>query len=262
MEFFGYLLAIIIGFFLGIFGGGGSLLAVPVFAYIFTLDEKAATAYSLFTVGIGSLIGAIKQQKNIDFRIAIIFGIPSIIGVWIIRFFIVPTLPDTIFKIDDFILTRRMLMFGVFSLMLFFSAFSMIYDSNKNIEPKKINNLYSLIILEGLIVGGLTGLVGAGGGFLIIPALVIFIGLDIKKAIATSLLIISLKSTFGFLFGDMLVMNIDWEFLLSFTFLTILGILLGSYVGIYIKKSNLKKWFGIFILTVAIFVFIKEFINN
>ena len=116
MEYFGYLAAIFIGFFLGIFGGGGSLLAVPVFAYIFTLDEKVATAYSLFTVGIASFVGAYKQHTKINWQVALIFGIPSILGVWIVRFFIVPILPEIIYNYEIFILTRRMLMFGVFSL--------------------------------------------------------------------------------------------------------------------------------------------------
>ena len=258
MEYFGYLAAIFIGVFLGIFGGGGSLLAVPVFAYIFTLDEKVATAYSLFTVGIASFVGAYKQHTKINWQVALIFGIPSILGVWIVRFFIVPILPEIIYNYENFILTRRMLMFGVFSFLLFISAISMIYETN-NIRPLKIKFFYSIVIFEGFIVGGITGLVGAGGGFLIVPALVILIGLDIKKAIATSLLIIALKSTFGFFFGDLLVMNIDWNFLLLFTLLTIFGIFIGTYFGLFINKIKLKKWFGVFILIIGLFIFLNEF---
>jgi len=198
MEFFGYLLAVLIGIFLGIFGGGGSLLAVPVFAYIFSLDEKVATAYSLFTVGISSIVGTIKQLGNIEWKVTLIFGIPSIIAVWLTRFFIIPNLPEIIFDNESFIITRRMLIFGIFTFLLLISSFSMIFETSKNVKPINIKNFYVLIIIEGFIVGGLTGFVGAGGGFLIIPALIILIGLDIKKAIATSLIIIALKSTFGF----------------------------------------------------------------
>jgi len=261
MEFFGYLLAVLIGFFLGIFGGGGSLLAVPVFAYIFSLDEKVATAYSLFTVGISSIVGTIKQLSNIEWKVTLIFGIPSIIAVWLTRFFVIPNLPEIIFDNETFIITRRMLIFGIFTFLLFISSFSMIYETNKNVKPINIKNFYVLIIIEGFIVGGLTGFVGAGGGFLIIPALVILIGLDIKKAIATSLIIIALKSTFGFFLGDVMVMNIDWDFLIYFTLLTTLGVIIGTYFGKSIDKLKLKKWFGIFIMVIAISILFKEFIK-
>ena len=260
MEFFGYLLAVLIGIFLGIFGGGGSLLSVPVFAYIFSLDEKVATAYSLFTVGISSIVGSIKQLGNIEWKVTLIFGIPSIIAVWLTRFFIIPNLPEIIFDNETFIITRRMLIFGIFTFLLFISSFSMIYETNKNVKPINIKNFYVLIIIEGFIVGGLTGFVGAGGGFLIIPALVILIGLDIKKAIATSLIIIALKSTFGFFLGDVMVMNIDWDFLIYFTILTTLGVIIGTYFGKSIDKLKLKKWFGIFIMVIAISILFKEFI--
>jgi uncharacterized membrane protein YfcA len=260
MEFFGYLLAVLIGIFLGIFGGGGSLLAVPVFAYIFSLDEKVATAYSLFTVGISSIVGSIKQLGNIEWKVTLIFGIPSIIAVWLTRFFIIPNLPEIIFDNETFIITRRMLIFGIFTFLLFISSFSMIYETNKNVKPINIKNFYALIIIEGFVVGSLTGFVGAGGGFLIIPALVILIGLDIKKAIATSLIIIALKSTFGFFLGDVMVMNIDWDFLIYFTIWTTLGVIIGTYFGKSIDKLKLKKWFGIFIMVIAISILFKEFI--
>jgi uncharacterized membrane protein YfcA len=260
MEFFGYLLAVLIGIFLGIFGGGGSLLAVPVFAYIFSLDEKVATAYSLFTVGISSIVGTIKQLGNIEWKVTLIFGIPSIIAVWLTRFFIIPNLPEIIFDNESFIITRRMLIFGIFTFLLLISSFSMIFETSKNVKPINIKNFYVLIIIEGFIVGGLTGFVGAGGGFLIIPALIILIGLDIKKAIATSLIIIALKSTFGFFLGDVMVMNIDWDFLIYFTLLTSLGVIIGTYFGKSIDKLKLKKWFGIFIMVIAISILFKEFI--
>ena len=261
MEFLGYLLAVLIGIFLGIFGGGGSLLAVPVFAYIFSLDEKVATAYSLFTVGISSIVGTIKQLGNIEWKVTLIFGIPSIIAVWLTRFFIIPNLPEIIIDNEFFIITRRMLIFGLFTFLLLISSFSMIFETSKNVKPINIKNFYVLIIIEGFIVGGLTGFVGAGGGFLIIPALVILIGIDIKKAIATSLIIIALKSTFGFFLGDVMVMNIDWNFLIYFTLLTSLGVIIGIYFGKSIDKLKLKKWFGIFIMVIAISILFKEFIK-
>ena len=260
MEFFGYLLAVLIGIFLGIFGGGGSLLSVPVFAYIFSLDEKVATAYSLFTVGISSIVGSIKQLGNIEWKVTLIFGIPSIIAVWLTRFFIIPNLPEIIFDNETFIITRRMLIFGIFTFLLFISSFSMIYETNKNVKPINIKNFYALIIIEGFVVGSLTGFVGAGGGFLIIPALVLFAKLPMKKAVATSLMIISIKSLIGFL-GDVQNVSVDWVFLLTFTSLSILGIMIGIYLNKFIDGKKLKTAFGWFVLLMG-FYKIKLFSSN
>ena len=125
MEFIGFLLALIIGVVLGLLGGGGSILAVPVLAYLFMLDEKVSTAYSLFIVGVSALVGGIKQHKSrlVDWRTAIIFGIPAVIGVWVTRHLVVPQLPDVLFVVSSFEFTRRMGMFGLFSLLMFWAAF-------------------------------------------------------------------------------------------------------------------------------------------
>jgi uncharacterized membrane protein YfcA len=117
-----------------------------------------------------------------------------------------------------------------------------------------------MIIVEGLIVGAITGLVGAGGGFLIIPALVILANIEMKKAIGTSLIIIAIKSLMGFFLGDAMTMNIDWTFLISFTGVAFLGIFLGTYLSQFVDGSKLKRGFGFFIIAMAIFIFYMEFI--
>ena len=141
MELVGYFMALLIGISLGLFGGGGSILAVPVLAYLFYLDEKSATAYSLFIVGFAALVGGIKQNRNnnVDWRTAIVFGIPSLIGVWIVRHYVIPVLPDTLFYIGDFLITRRMGMFGVFIVLMFAAAYSMLNNSVKNKESGDVN---------------------------------------------------------------------------------------------------------------------------
>ncbi|MGB1248920.1 MAG: sulfite exporter TauE/SafE family protein, partial [Chitinophagales bacterium] len=211
-EIIGYISALTIGLSLGLIGGGGSILAVPILAYLFGLDEKIATAYSLFVVGSAALVGGLRKHKegNVDWRTAIVFGIPAIIGVSLIRYFIVPILPDVFFTVGDFNFTRRMAMFGFFALLMFVAAYSMLSSKEKKGGTGEVKYNYPLIFLEGLIVGAVTGIVGAGGGFLIIPALVILANLEIKKAIGTSLIIIALKSLLGFLIGDALTMQIDW----------------------------------------------------
>ncbi len=264
LEIFGYLSALVIGISLGLIGGGGSILAVPVLAYLFMVDEKAATAYSLFIVGASSLVGGWKQHLKgyVDWRTAIIFGIPSILGVWLVRFFVIPALPDIIFTTGDFEFTRRMAMFGLFSLLMIPAAISMLREKKQivveGVTAVKYN--YPLIVIEGLVVGGITGMIGAGGGFLIIPALVLFAKVEMKMAVGTSLIIIAFKSLLGFLLGDALTMEIDWTFLMIVTITAIIGIFVGSYISNFIDGKKLKKGFGYFILVMAVFIFYMEFI--
>jgi uncharacterized membrane protein YfcA len=263
MEIVGFIMALVIGVSLGLIGGGGSILAVPVLAYMFGLDEKIATAYSLFIVGTGALVGGLKhsQNKNVDWRTAMVFGLPAVVGVWIIRHFVVPALPDTLFTVSDFSFTRRMGMFGLLAILMLASAYSMLKD--KKIEEGRIGNViynYPLILIEGIIVGAITGFVGAGGGFLIIPALMLLTNLDIKKVIGTSLIIIAFKSLLGFLLGDSLILFIDWQFLMVFSIITLVGIFLGLYLGKFIDGKKLKKGFGYFILMMVLFIFIMEFL--
>jgi len=264
MELLGYIMALFIGISLGLFGGGGSILAVPVLAYLFSLDEKVATAYSLFIVGFAALVGGIKQNinNNVDWITAVVFGIPALIGVWIVRHYVIPELPDVLFDIGDFAISRRMGMFGVFIVLMVAAALSMLKENMRKGGSGDISYNYPLILIEGLIVGAVTGLVGAGGGFLIIPALVVLTNLDIKKAIGTSLVIIALKSILGFFLADALIMSIDWNFLIVFTSITIIGIFLGVYIGNFIDGNKLKKGFGYFILAMSIFMFIIEFLTK
>ena len=266
IEILGYISAFFIGLTLGLIGGGGSILAVPVLAYLFSVDEKIATAYSLFIVGSSALVGGIKKHFNgyVDWRTAIVFGVPSIIGVSIVRKYVVPILPDVLVIINNFEFTRRMGMFGLFAVLMFLAAFTMIREikikSKSSSNTPKYN--YPLIIIEGIVVGALTGFIGAGGGFLIIPALVLMANIEIKIAIGTSLIIIAFKSLIGFFIGDANTLEIDWQFLLTFTGISFIGILIGNYASNFINGNNLKKGFGYFILILAIFIFYMEFFVN
>ena len=263
VEVFGYLSALLIGISLGLVGGGGSILAVPVLAYLFAVNEKMATAYSLFIVGASSLVGGLKQNLKgyVDWKTAIIFGIPAIVGVTLVRHYVVPALPDILFNINEFEFTRRMGMFGLFAVLMIPAAFSMLKKpkekEQKSDDTVKYN--YSLILIEGLLVGGITGMIGAGGGFLIIPALVILANIDMKVAVGTSLVIIAFKSLIGFFLGDALTMDIDWAFLAVFTGISLVGIFIGSNLSNFIDGAKLKKGFGYFIFVMAIFIFYMEF---
>ncbi|APQ16073.1 sulfite exporter TauE/SafE family protein [Maribacter hydrothermalis] len=261
LHFFGYFSALIIGVSLGLIGGGGSILAVPVLAYLFTINEKAATAYSLFIVGASALVGGWQQHLKgyVDWRTAIVFGIPAIIGVTAVRHYVVPAMPDVLFQIEHFQFTRRMAMFGLFAILMIPAAYSMLKKDKPVLKTGSVHYNYPLILAEGLLVGSITGLIGAGGGFLIIPALVILANVEMKVAIGTSLIIIAIKSLMGFFLGDAMTMVIDWSFLAMFTGLSFIGIFIGSYLSNFIDGKKLKKGFGYFILIMAAFIFYMEF---
>lgn len=261
-HFLGYVSAVIIGISLGLIGGGGSILAVPALAYLFSIDEKLATAYSLFIVGFSALIGGIKQHIKgyVDWRTVFVFGIPSIIGVTLVRYYIVSSLPDILFTINEFEFTRRMGMFGLFALLMIPAGISMF--KSKQYKPTKyeVSYNYPLILLEGIFVGVVTGFIGAGGGFLIIPALVILANVEIKRAIGTSLIIIAIKSLIGFFLGDAFNLKVDWDFLLIFTALSFIGTFIGSFLANFINGQRLKKGFAVFIFAMAVFIFYMEFL--
>lgn len=262
IEVFGYLGALFIGVSLGLIGGGGSILAVPVLAYLFSINEKAATAYSLFVVGASAMLGAYRQHLKgfVDWRTAVVFGVPAIIGVTLIRYFVVPALPEVVFTLGNFEFTRRMGMFGLFAILMIPAGLSMIRKKSPEASKEsQVRYNYPLIFIEGLVVGAITGLIGAGGGFLIIPALVLLANVKMKVAIGTSLVIIAFKSLLGFFLGDALTMDIDWAFLAGFTAVSFVGIFIGSYLSNFIDGNKLKKGFGYFIFLMAIFIFYMEF---
>ena len=260
----GFAAAILIGVSLGLIGGGGSILTVPVLVYILGVDPVLATAYSLFVVGSTSLVGAGTYMKKglVNYKTAIVFAIPSFIAVFLTRKFLVPALPDPLFTVGEAIVTKNIGIMVFFALIMLAASFSMIQnkkcvDCDEN-EPLKFN--FPMIALEGSVVGLITGIVGAGGGFLIIPALVILARLPMKMAVGTSLLIIAAKSLIGFL-GDVSTQTIDWEMLLIFTGLSIVGIFIGSTLSKKINEKILKTGFGWFVLIMGIYIIGKELMS-
>ncbi len=264
MEILGYVSAILIGLSLGLIGGGGSILTVPILVYLLGVEAaNTAPAYSLFVVGTASLIGAIIKYKQgfVDLKTATIFGLPAIAAVYLTRRFLVPAIPEELFSINDFILTKRILVMGLFSILMILASVSMIKGRKNNEKTGEQKFNYPLILIEGLVVGVLTGLVGAGGGFIIIPALVMLSNLPMKMAIGTSLAIIAAKSLLGFL-GDLSVISIDWKLLLGFSGLAVSGIFIGNKLSHKIDGSKLKKGFGWFVLIMGILIIVKETVIN
>lgn len=261
MEIIGYLASVLIGISLGLIGGGGSILTVPVLVYLFHIEPVLATAYSLFIVGSSSLVGAWPKYKQgfVNLKTAIIFGIPSIIAVFATRKFLVPAIPSELGTIAGFEITKSLMMMLLFAILMVVASFSMIRSKSSNVDEKEEAQQfnYPLILLEGALVGMLTGLVGAGGGFLIIPALVMLSKLPMKQAVGTSLLIIAAKSLIGFT-GDLGKSTIDWTLLLSVTALAIIGIFVGDKLSKHIDGNKLKTGFGWFILVMGLYIITQQ----
>ncbi|HTO37887.1 MAG TPA: sulfite exporter TauE/SafE family protein [Brumimicrobium sp.] len=259
MVIIGYIAAVLIGVALGLIGGGGSILTVPVLVYLMGVDPVMATAYSLFIVGVTSGVGSFSffKKKLVDVKTAIVFGIPSIIAVFLTRALIIPAIPDEVFTVGSFLVTKSILLMLLFAILMVVASYSMIKGrkgEEEKVQEQKFN--YLLILLEGSVVGVLTGLVGAGGGFLIIPALVILSRLPMKMAVGTSLVIIAAKSLIGFFGEDLSV--VEWNLIVPVTLMAVVGIFIGASLSKRIDGDKLKPAFGWFVLVMGVYILIKE----
>jgi uncharacterized protein len=261
LQVVGYVGAILMGLSLGLIGGGGSILTVPILVYLFSIDAVLATAYSLFIVGLTSAVGSMSHMRmgNIHWKTAFVFGIPSIISVFLTRAYLVPAIPSSLFSIGELEITKSVGLLLLFAIIMLLASYSMI--RKQKFEAEKIETIkynYPLILIEGAVVGVVTGLVGAGGGFLIIPALVLLAKLPMKQAVGTSLIIIAAKSLIGFT-GDLKGNEtIDWSFLITFSAIAIVGILAGSQFSKKMSNDKLKPIFGWFILVMGVYIILKE----
>jgi uncharacterized membrane protein YfcA len=261
MEVFGYVASVLIGVSLGLIGGGGSILTVPVLVYLFGIDVFVATEYSLFIVGISSMVGSFSYFKKglVNLKTAFIFGIPSIISIFLTRNYLLSLIPDEVFRMGNFIVTKDVFLLLVFASLMIVASYKMIKRNaelkTEILHPDK--NAGLLAAGEGSVVGVLTGLVGAGGGFMIIPALVNLLKTPMKVAIGTSLVIISLNSLIGF-FSSVHHIKIEWSFLVSVSAIAVVGILIGTQLSKKIDGKKLKPVFGWFILVMGIYIIVKE----
>jgi uncharacterized membrane protein YfcA len=249
-----------IGLSLGLIGAGGSILTIPVFVYILKKDPVSSSVYSMFVVGISSMAGSIQSifNKLVDFKAVLTFGIPSVIGVFIARKTIFPVIPDEFF-IGSFILSKNMLLMLCLSSLMFLAARRMLKTAiNADDVQKEDKQLTMSLLARGLLVGMVTGLLGIGGGFLIVPALYLLVNLPVKKAIGTALLIITINSSFGFL-NSYASMEIDWMLLLKFSMGAIVGIIIGTKLCKKIPGDYLKKTFGWIILVMSFYIVYKQF---
>lgn len=254
----GYIASLLIGGTLGFFGAGGSILTVPVLVYLFQVDVALATTYSLFIVGASSSFGVVAnvREKTIDVRTALLFGIPSLIAVFFTRKFILPAIPDEILKIGGLTLTKDMFLLMFFAVLMILASYSMIHKSPER-AAKNTTSSDGRVMFEGVFIGLVTALVGAGGGFLIVPVLVNFVKLPMKIAIGTSLLIATVNSLAGFVFS-LGHFTVDWSFLLVITTIAIIGIVVGNWLSSKVSSAHLKTSFGWFILVMGVVILANQ----
>lgn len=237
--------AIAIGISLGLLGSGGSILTVPVLVYLFGQDEKVAIAGSLFVVGSIALAGSLQYLRLglIDWRNVVIFGLPGMagtyLGAWIAQF------------------VTGLMQLSLFAVVMLLASYFMLRPVPLD-RPQQAVRAAWKIGADGLIVGIVTGLVGVGGGFLIVPALVLLGGLPMHRAVATSLFIIALKSYSGFYkYMDVLdrqSLELDWRTLLVVTALGIGGSMAGGMLAGRLPQVTLKRGFGYFLIVMGVYI--------
>lgn len=265
MDVIGYILAACIGISLGLIGGGGSILTVPLLVYVFHLSPFTATSYSLFIVGVTSLVGAYNNYRKGYARItlALPLGIVSPLTVFIIRHYIIPHIPEQLGHLAGVEITRSGATMFLFAILMIVASVSMLKKqssaSAKVVDKQRVLTLkdYFVIGLFGTGIGCVTGFLGAGGGFLIIPALVLLLKLPMKEAVGTSLFIIAINSLVGFL-GDLGHYHIHWGFLFSVTSIAIAGVLAGGQLAKGLSSDKLKNGFGWFVLLMGTYIIVKE----
>ena len=259
MTILGYIAALFIGISLGLIGGGGSILTVPVMVYLFGTSPLLATSYSLFIVGTTSLVGAFKNYRKglVNFRTALYFGSSSIATVFFTRKLIIPRIPTVLFTVGSLVVTEAMFTMTLFALLMLAASYSMIRKRKLKVDIATSETEKWKVIFYGILIGLVTGMLGAGGGFLIIPTLVLIMKLPMKMAVGTSLLIIAVNSLIGFT-ADLGHFILDWKLLTEVTLIAITGLVVGSSFSERIEGEKLKKGFGWFVLGMGIIILVKE----
>jgi uncharacterized membrane protein YfcA len=263
MEVFGYICAMLVGISLGALGMGGSILTIPIMVYLMHVSPVDATGYSLFVVGVTSAVGVVKYIRKdlVDLQTALVFALPSILAVFLTRTFLVHSIPDPILDLPGLRLSKDLCIMLFFASLMVLIAWNMIRDTSIY-EPVKKEFHWSgfvWLIFLGLVSGLLTGLAGIGGGFIIIPALVLLAKTPIRMSVGTSLLIITINAFIGFA-GELIVRQdaIDFKFLFLFALFSVAGIFVGFSWASRVVSSQLKKIFGWLVLVIGVCIFIKE----
>ncbi|WNJ19335.1 sulfite exporter TauE/SafE family protein [Pontibacter sp. G13] len=264
MEWIGYLCAASIGIVMGLMGSGGSMM-LPVLAYLFAKDANLTSAYSIFVIGLTSIIGTFGKVREdiIPYKVTFAFLIPALLSTWFARWALVPMVPEHLLEIGDFVLVKKQGLLILFAVILVFSGLSMITGfADKLKERSQAHFSWPSLIISAIVIGLLSGMLGTGGGFMIVPALIMTAGLEIKEAAAGALVIVAVKSLVGFFAGDAITMGdqIEWNFLAKVAGVMITGILLGNWLSNHLPAERIKRGFAYITLALAVFVLGKEMI--
>lgn len=256
MYLAGLFISLLIGVVLGLVGGGGSILTVPLVHYFFGESMLLATTYSLFVVAVASVLGVIQRinsgTNTIDFRKGIIFAIPSMTVAFVIRGFLMPILPSE-FNLMNWTFSRDQLIVALLIVVMLYTAINTLLSKRESSAGK---THVIVIVFFGILTGLLSGFIGAGGGFIIVPILM-RMGLDMKKAVGTSLLIICIQSSVA-LFGDFFNSEItegegvNWLLLGAITGVTVAGVFLGTFLQRFFSGKHLRKIFSFLLIAVAL----------
>lgn len=255
MELLGYITLAAMGITLGLVGAGGSILTIPILVYLLNVPIILATSYSLVVVGSTAFMGLLRYRHHILFKKAIVFLIPSVLGIFTARYFMISALPHTIgsLPIDKALVILLLIFMGV-------AGYFMINNSPLDAKSHLPKNQNIKVILISLALGIVMGILGAGGGFLIIPTLVLLMGFTMQEAVPTSLFIITVNSLIGFMADQHQFIADDWSHLAKYLAPALLGMLIGLYIAKFVQGESLKKAFGYFVWVVGIAIFAKEFI--
>lgn len=266
MELYGYIAFIFMGLSLGLLGGGGSILTIPILVYLFKMDPIQATSYSLLIVGSTALVGGINFLRNgqVDLKTGFIFAVPSFVGVYVTRAFVMPYLPDPILSFGSVVISKAVLIMAAFAILMLVASIKMIRPRKVSANSKELSSAEKTfqLSMQGLFVGAITGFVGAGGGFLIIPALVVLVGMPMKLAVGTSLFIIAANSSIGVLGDLQRQTSINWLLVVTLLGIAIVGLFIGTVFSKRVSEGTLKKGFGYFVLLMGAMILFDQIHKN
>jgi len=262
----GFLLSGFMGCTLGILGTGGAILTVPILVYFFQINPLLATSYSMVIVGCTAAIGALAYWRRglINYSNALIFIVPMLSALLLTRHYLLPKIPEICWQTTHWTLTKDTLILELFACLMLVAGYLMYRAPTRTkaiIAPWQWHHFIK-IILGCIGIGCLSGLLGAGGGFMIIPILVLVFMLPIKEAVGTSLTIIACNSLFGALSDAFAGIELNLPFLSHLVLTTSLGMLLGIYLGKYINGEPLKKVFSIGLICLGCLLIIQPIVMD
>ena len=263
MTTLGYFATVLMGLTLGLFGGGGSILTIPILVYLFGIAPVLAGTYSLFLVGLAAAVGMFRSIRRglVEPRLGFAFAAPSLAGTLAVRRILLPALPEQLVDLGPWQLTRGAFVMGVFAVLMVLAAASLLKPASQRPSPRPRPGA-TAFAAQGMLIGAVTGFVGAGGGFLITPALMAFGRLPLATAAGTSLMILALNGTLAFAADAARLGAVDWRLLATLAALALAGIVLGIELAPRMPEARLKRAFGLFVLVTGSLILAQQMLRG